>query len=538
MQPSRSGEASAYRGGIGRSWPDRKWLTLAVVALGTLMTSLDASIVNISLPSIAHTFHTPLGGAIEWVVIAYLVVIAATLLTFGRLSDLVGRKAVWMAGLAVFTFGSAWCGAAGSLPQLICGRVLQGLGGALIFAPGFAIITDTFSAADRGRALGLNGVVFAIGTSLGPTLGGLITEHLSWRWIFYLNVPLSVLGLVASRRVLPSSDSRAREGLDLPGAGLIAGGFACITLALSFSQEWSWMRLLACFLIGLVMLVAAGLVDRRARYPVVDLALFRNRVLSSALASMALAMVALFAVAFVLPFYFEQLRRFSVMESGLLLTPLPLTIAMIAPISGALADRIGSRWLASSGLALATLGLILLARLDEASTVESIVWCLVITGLGQGLFQSPNARALMNAAPTGEQGQASSLYATARVVGQTLSVALAGTVFAAFGAASAGRALVLARSSPGADTDIVALQHAFIAGFRGTLLVCAGAAAIGALVALVRGAERASRPIMTLASGAFIPGQEIAGSIPSGRHMPSIELRCACGSHADMRHKP
>ena len=292
MQPSRPGEASAYRGGIGRSWPDRKWLTLAVVALGTLMTSLDASIVNISLPSIAHTFHTPLGGAIEWVVIAYLVVIAATLLTFGRLSDLAGRKAVWMAGLAVFTFGSAWCGAAGSLPQLICGRVLQGLGGALIFAPGFAIITDTFSAADRGRALGLNGVVFAIGTSLGPTLGGLITEHLSWRWIFYLNVPLSVLALVASRRVLTSSDSRAREGLDLPGAGLIAVGFACITLALSFSQEWSWMRLLACFLIGLVMLVAAGLVDRRARYPVVDLALFRNRVLSSAMASMALAMVA------------------------------------------------------------------------------------------------------------------------------------------------------------------------------------------------------------------------------------------------------
>ena len=228
------GEASAYRGGIGRSWPDRKWLTLAVVALGTLMTALDASIVNISLPSIAHKFHTPLGGAIEWVVIAYIVVISATLLTFGRLSDLVGRKAVWMAGLAVFTFGSAWCGAAGSLPQLICGRVFQGLGGALIFAPGFAIITDTFSAADRGRALGLNGVVFAI-----------------------------VLALVASRRVLTSSDSRAREGLDLPGAGLIAVGFACITLALSFSQEWSWMRLLACFLIGLVMLVAAGLVDRR-----------------------------------------------------------------------------------------------------------------------------------------------------------------------------------------------------------------------------------------------------------------------------------
>jgi MFS family permease len=223
-------------------------------------------------------------------------------------------------------------------------------------------------------------------------------------------------------------------------------------------------------------------------------------------------MVALFAIAFVLPFYFEQLRGFSVMKSGLLLTPLPLTIAMIAPISGVLADRIGSRWLASSGLAMATLGLILLARLDEASTVESIVWCLVVTGLGQGLFQAPNARALMNAAPPGEQGQASSLYATARVVGQSLSVALAGTVLAAFGAASAGRALVLARSGLGAATDVVALQDAFIAGFRGTLLVCAGAAAIGVLVALVRGAEPASRPIMTLTSGVSAPGQEMDGA--------------------------
>src|SRR6266513_2308620 len=194
------------------------------------MTALDASIVNISLPSIARTFHTQVDGSVQWVIIAYLVVIAATLLTFGRLSDLVGRKPVWMAGLAIFTLGSIFCGAAGSVRALVAARVMQGLGGALIFAPSFAIITDAFSPADRGRALGLNAVVFAIATSLGPTLGGLITEHLTWRWIFYLNVPLCALGLLAAHRVLATSAARTREPIDVPGALLIAVGVAGMTL--------------------------------------------------------------------------------------------------------------------------------------------------------------------------------------------------------------------------------------------------------------------------------------------------------------------
>jgi MFS family permease len=202
-------------------------------------------------------------------------------------------------------------------------------------------------------------------------------------------------------------------------------------------------------------------------------------------------MLALFAVGFMLPFYFEELRGFSAMESGLLLTPLPLAIGLVAPVSGALADRFGSRWLASSGLAVSCVGLVLLARLDQTSTVGDIVWRLALTGVGQGLFQTPNVRALMNAAPGGETGEASSLYATGRAIGQGLSVALAGAVFAGLGGAAAGRALTVAtRNGAVSATDIVAAQQAFVTGFRGALLVCAAVAAVGVVVALTRRDER------------------------------------------------
>jgi EmrB/QacA subfamily drug resistance transporter len=474
------------------SEPRHRWAILGVVALGTFMTALDASIVNIGLPSIARTFRTPVGGAAEWVVIAYLVAIAATLLSFGHLSDLVGRKPVWLAGLATFTAGSMLCGAAPSLALLVLARAFQGLGGAMIFAPGLAIITDAFPPAGRGRALGINAVVFAVGTSLGPTLGGLITEHLSWRWIFYLNVPLGALALLASQAVLPRSGPRRREPFDVAGAGLLAVGFALLTVGLSFSPEWGWgsVRLLACLAVGTGALGGAALVERRASRPIVDFALFRERTLASSLGSVTLAMLALFAVSFMLPFYFEELRGFSVEKSGLLLTPLPLTIAVVAPVSGSLADRIGSRWLAASGLALACLGLLFLARLAAESTLGEIIGCLVLTGVGQGMFQTPNARALMNAVPPGEQGEASGLLATGRVVGQSLSVALAGAIFVGVGGASAGRALAATPAGAVAPENIAALQQTFLTGFKGALMVCAAVAAAGLLATLIRGDEQ------------------------------------------------
>src|SRR5215470_9297765 len=241
-----------------------KWAVLAIVAVGIFMATLDSSIVNISLPTIAHYFGVALSGAIEWVIIAYLVVIAGVLLTIGRLADMIGRKPIWVAGLVIFTVGSAISGAAPSLGLLIAARGLQGLGGALLMAISPAMLTSAFPANERGRALGLNAVVVAFGVSVGPTLGGIITEHLTWRWIFYVNVPIGVIGFVASMRVLTERMRRGRGRFDPLGAVLLAIGLVALTLGLSFGQEWGWASplLISSLVISVIALIMLVVVER------------------------------------------------------------------------------------------------------------------------------------------------------------------------------------------------------------------------------------------------------------------------------------
>src|SRR5919197_538393 len=431
-----------------------KWSVFALVSVGTFMTTLDSSIVNISLPAIARSFHTPLSGTVEWVVIAYLVVIAASLLTFGRLGDLVGRERVWTMGLVVFTAGSLLCGAAPTLPLLVTARALQGVGGALIFAPAIALVVDAFPRSERGRALGMNTVIVSLGISTGPTLGGLITEHLSWRWIFFVNLPLGVAGVLAVRRVLPFRPARGHGRFDPPGALAFGVGLAALCLGLSFGREWGWSspRTLAVLAIAGIGLVAAVVIELRRDDPLLDIRLVASRVLGSALLSFMLSILALFAVAFLLPFYFEQLRGFDPLRSGLLLTPYSLALAMVAPLSGNLADRVGSRLLAPLGLSLACAGLALLAQLGPDASAFDISWRLAISGIGQGLFQSPNPRTIMGAAPADQSGTISGLVATTRVVAQSLSVAIAGAVFTGLGGATAAAALLADRASGAAQT--------------------------------------------------------------------------------------
>lgn len=465
-----------------------KWAVLAIVGVGVFMATLDSSIVNISLPAIASYFSVPLNGAVEWIIIAYLVATAAVLLTAGRLADMLGRKTVWIGGLIVFTLGSTICGAAPDLMTLIVARAFQGLGGALIMAVSPALLTSAFPAHERGRALGFNAVTVSLGVSVGPTLGGLITSSLSWRWIFYVNVPIGIIGILATLRVLKEVMARNPGRFDPLGAILLAVGMASLTGSLSFGGEIGWTSplLLTLIAIGVLALVALPFVERRVASPIIDFSLFSNRVFLSANLSLILNFLALFAVSFMLPFYFEQLRAFPTELAGILLTPLPLTIALIAPISGSLADRFGSRWLAATGMTIACVGLVLISTLDAHSSIFDIVWRLVVVGIGQAIFQSPNNSALLGAAPRHRQGLASGFLATGRTMGQSFSVALAGAIFGALGGSEAGRLL---SSTNAQGARLADLQQTFTHGFQTTFIVCACIAAIGIFASLVRGKE-------------------------------------------------
>jgi EmrB/QacA subfamily drug resistance transporter len=474
-----------------------KWAVFGVVAVGVFMATLDSSIVNISLPAIASAFHHALAGLVEWVIIAYLVVIASLLITIGRLADIVGHKPIWLSGLVIFTTGSAICGASPSLEFLVGARALQGLGGALLMAISPAMLTGAFPSSERGRALGLNAVTVAVGVSAGPTLGGFITEHLTWRWIFYVNVPVGIVGFVAALAVLVWRRGSARGRFDPPGAVLLAGGLLALTLALSFGQEWGWISPgVVGLLAGALALFAAFVaVESRMPDPVVDLSLFRNRVFTSAGLSSLLSFLALFAVGFLLPVYLEELRGFSTEAAGILLTPLPVVLALVAPVSGTLADRVGTRWLAASGLTLGCLGLVLLAQLTARTSPLDIAWRLGVIGVGQGLFQSPNNSALMGAAPRDRQGIASGFLATLRVVGQSLSVAVAGAVFAAAGGTAAGAALVAREHGAHLSAGrVAALQQTFLNALHSAFVVCAIIAAIGIFASLVRGKQDRPQP--------------------------------------------
>jgi len=469
-----------------------KWAVFAVVAIGVFMGTLDTSIVNISLPSIARDFGVSLNGAIEWIVIAYLVMTAALLLSSGRLSDMVGRKPVWIAGLAIFTGSSAICGAAPSLGILIASRAAQGVGGALLFATSPALLTTAFPPEERGRALGMNAIIVALGTSVGPTLGGVITASFSWRWIFYINLPVGLVGLFLTTRVLHTHTAHHSGEFDPVGALALALGLALVVGALSFGSELGFTAplILSSGIVGILFLCLVPLVEKRVPHPLIELSLLRNRVFLSANLSLILSFLALFAVGFIMPFYLEQVRGLPTETAGLLLTPLPVSIALIAPISGHIADKTRTtRWLAAGGLLVACIGLVLLALLRADSTPLQIVVRLLVVGIGQAIFQSPNNSALIGSAPAQARGVASGFLATGRVVGQSMSVAVSGAVFAGLGGAAAGAALQAGHGDAGA-VDV------FLAGFRTALLVCAGIALIGVAASLIRGPDEHKTHVM------------------------------------------
>lgn len=449
---------------------DGKWWVLIAVGVGTFMSALDASVVNAMLPIIGRSMGASV-ATIEWVVTAYLLVVSALLLGMGRLGDMRGQRKIYLTGFAIFVASSALCGAAPSAHTLIAFRALQGVGAAMLFASSPAILTTSFPASERGRALGLQAMMTYIGLTTGPALGGWLTHVLGWRSIFYINVPVGLTAMWLSARVVRDAPRRVHEErFDFIGGALFALGLTALLLALNQGHVWGWGARPTVALLALSALLLAAFIatELRVRSPMLDLRLFGSRAFSAATASAVLNYICAYSIVFVLPFYLIRGRGLGPASAGLILTAQTVVMAVVSPLSGALSDRIGSRSLTTIGMALIGGGLLLLARLGPASPMHSVIIALAVVGLGAGLFGSPNNSALMGAAPRDRQGIAAAMMATARNVGMVLGVGLAGAVFTS----------VLARHGSDASSLYPAARASFLAA--------AIVAAVGVAVSLVR----------------------------------------------------
>ncbi|OAT85450.1 hypothetical protein A6M21_05890 [Desulfotomaculum copahuensis] len=466
-----------------------KWWVLASIALGTFMGPLDGSIVNIALPSISSYFHTSL-AMVEWVVMSYLLMISSLLLTYGRLGDMYGHKPIYLGGFVIFTLGSALCGFSPGIGFLIGARVLQAVGAGMMMAIGPAIVTSTFPPHLRGRALGMNGSVVASALAFGPAIGGLLLSQFGWRSIFFVNLPIGIIGTLWAVRILRRDERLVRHRFDIPGAVTIFAGLMFLLLSLSHGGEWGWSSPAVLFSLAAAV-VFLGLfiyLELRSPEPMMDLRLFRIRLFAAANATSLLNFMAQFSITFLLPFYLEQVRHLNPAHAGLVLSAPPFLILFVAPLSGALSDRIGSRLLSSLGMAITAAGMFWLSRVGVATPYAVIVAGMAVFGLGTGLFQAPNNSAIMGSVPRQRLGTASGTLASMRNIGMVLGIALSGAVFS--GRLPVHDAVLRALGRHGA-----ALQaQAFTMSMQDAYLVGASLAALGVLTSLVRGRAAAPAP--------------------------------------------
>jgi EmrB/QacA subfamily drug resistance transporter len=454
---------------------DRKWWVLLAVGVGTFMSALDSSVANVILPVLNRTFGTNV-TTVEWVVTIYLLVVSGLLLTFGRLGDLRSHKQIYILGFVIFVIGSALCGISPSIPAMVAFRALQALGAAMLFANSPAILTGNFPAAQRGQALGLQATMTYLGLTVGPSLGGWLTDQYSWRAVFFINVPIGVIAILLSLLFIPpEKEKKSAEPFDIPGALLFLAGLTALLLGLNQASEWGWgsPAVIALLALAVVFLGVFIRVESHKSSPMLDLSLFGRRLFAFSSASALMNYICLYSVIFLMPFYLIQGRGLSTGQAGLLLTAEPLIMAISAPLSGTLSDRIGSRLLSTLGMGIMAVGLFLLSGLNPASSTVYILLSLAVCGLGTGIFISPNTNALMGSAPKNRQGIASGVLATARNSGMVLGIGMAGAVFTTVqavqvaGGATPSQALFFAISVSFTISAILAAGGIFISGARG-----------------------------------------------------------------------
>lgn len=456
-----------------------KWLILGAVMLGSIMGPLDASIVNTVLPSITQFFHAEISIA-QWVPTVYLLTISCLILLYGRLGDMLGYKRIFLYGLAAFTATSILCGLSQSIWMLISFRALQGLAAGMMMAVSFAIITAAFPPAERGKALGIGAIGIAVGLSAGPTLGGVIAEHLSWRYVFFINVPVGIAALFLAYRVIPQGSRKAGGRLDLSGALAVLVFLLSLLLYANRGQDWGWLSPEGLTLLAVALISGTSFIwiERTSAQPMLNLALFTSRVFSFANLSALLSFMATYALVFLTPFYLTFVLHYNILKVGWVMAAFPIAMLFVAPVSGAVSDRIGTRGLAFCGMSICALGLFLTSDLKASAGSLDVMWRLAIFGLGMGIFQSPNNSAVMGSVPAIHLGVASGVLAAMRNVGMVLGIAVTGAVLYDV-------APIAASGQPGSFSP--AQIQEFLSGLRWAYIagaILAGSAALTSLVAV------------------------------------------------------
>jgi EmrB/QacA subfamily drug resistance transporter len=450
---------------------NKKWWTLAAVSVGLFMIMLDNTVVNVALPSIRRSLNLSLAD-LEWVVTGYALTFAAFMLTGGKLADLLGRRVVFMAGLVVFTGASLACGLAANGGFLIGARVVQGLGGALMNPSTLSIITATFPPRQRGTAIGIWAGVSAMALAIGPLVGGLLTEHVNWNWIFFINVPVGVFGLVATPLLVDESrDTSLNQRPDVPGLATSGVGLFALTYAFIEANAHGWGSgpILAAFGVAAVALAAFVVLETHQRAPMLDLSLFRNRTFSGANTAMLLVGLAMFGTFFYVSLYTQNVLGYSPVQAGAAFLPMTLLVMTIAPQAGRLSDRLGSRWLVGGGMTLLAVMLLYFSTLGANATFWNLLPAFLIGGTGMALTMTPTTAAAMSSVPVDKAGVGSAVLNSMRQVGGSLGIAVMGAVVAS----------VTASSLTAGDTQRIAFLH----GFHDSLRIASGIALAGAIVA-------------------------------------------------------
>lgn len=397
--------------------------------LGSTMGTLDASIANVAMPTIARVYATSIDNA-EWVILSFMLVTASTLVLFGRLGDMFGQKRIYLGGFAIFGASSLACALAPSLVLLVVARAVQALGAAMLLSSNQALIVDTFPSTERGRAIGFNGAAVAVGLSLGPIVGGAIVTYGDWRWIFLINVPISILAMIGAALVLKPVQQKD-SGFDPIGSALSIVGLFSLSLALARSHIWGWTSPLTLGLIALslVTLTAFVFVEQRVPTPTLDLNLFKIRIFAVSISAAFIYFTVLSGLIFIVPVTMQTALGFSAFAAAFFLTPITALNIVLAPTAGALSDRVPARYVSTAGALMVTFGLFLLSRLPPLPTTLELVGALVITGCGTAVFTQPNNSAIMGSAPPDRRGIAAGTLATARTSGQLIGVAVASAVY-------------------------------------------------------------------------------------------------------------